>query len=75
MRFAVAASTLATMSVGIAAVWLTGDPRSFGVVVALVGLIAGIVVWRYEWVSPHSPRDTDAATTHGAARVNVKKAA
>ena len=36
----------ATFATGIAAVWLTGDARAFGVVVMLAAVVAGIVLER-----------------------------
>jgi hypothetical protein len=44
----ISTATLATIALGIAAVWLTGDPRAFGVIVTFAGVVAGIVAARQE---------------------------
>jgi hypothetical protein len=65
-RFETAAAIVATVAIGIVAVWLTEDLRAFGIVVALVGLVVGIVRGRQEWRTSCSrrsaataPRDAD----------------
>ena len=47
-RFKTFGAIVATTATAIAAVWLTGDPRAFGVVIALAGLVVGVALGRVE---------------------------
>ena len=49
LRFETAGAIIATAIAGVAAVWLTGDPRAFGVVIAAAGLVLGVAIGRQEW--------------------------
>jgi hypothetical protein len=44
----IAAAIVTTMTAGIAAVWLSGDPRAFGVIVTIAGIVAGVLAIRQE---------------------------
>ena len=68
-RFEIGGAIVGTIVVGVAGVWLTGDARAFGAVIALVGLVVGVALGREEWrasdvarggdVGPHASGDTD----------------
>ena len=47
---------VATVGAGIFGVWLTGDARAFGAVIALAGLVVGVALGREEWRASHSSR-------------------
>jgi hypothetical protein len=74
LRLAIAAATLATVSVGIAAVWLTSDPRAFGVVVILAGVAFGVVAWRNEWRARKRDPYGDTRKSHGVGTTHITKA-
>jgi len=69
-----AGATLATVIAGVAAVGLTGDPRAFGVVVALVGVAAGAAIGWHEWRPSHSHRGANAGP-RTSADTNVTRTA
>lgn len=73
-RFETAAAVVGTVAAAIAAVWLTGDPRAFGVVIALAGLAVGIALGRLERGTAHPPRVSDAGR-RASAGTDVTRAA
>jgi hypothetical protein len=44
----IGATVAATFAIGVAAVWVTGDARAFGVIVTLAGVVAGVVPVRHQ---------------------------
>ena len=73
-RFEIGGAIVATVGAGVFGVWLTGDARAFGAVIALVGLVAGVVLGREEWRTSQSPRDGDVAP-HTSGDRDFRKAA
>jgi hypothetical protein len=59
-KFWIAGGIVGTLAAAIAAVWLTGDPRAFGAVIALVGFVAGVALAREEWRTSPPNQGTDA---------------
>jgi hypothetical protein len=47
-KMRITGASLATLVVGIAAVWLVGDPRAFGLVVLAAGIAAARIAARHE---------------------------
>lgn len=69
-----AGAIIGTMATGIAAVWLTGDPRAFGLIIAFVGFVVGVALGRQEWRTTYPHRGGDAGSA-GAANNDASKAA
>jgi hypothetical protein len=63
----------ATAAAGIAAVWLTGDPRAFGAVVALAGLAVGVAIGFQEWRA--SRPASGAGASHESGHADITRAA
>lgn len=73
-RFETAGAIVATTAAAIGAVWLTGDPRAFGVVIAAAGFAVALYLGRQEWGTPQ-PRRVDNGGRHETNGADFNKAA
>jgi hypothetical protein len=74
LRFETAGAIIATAIAGVAAVWLTGDPRAFGVIVVFAGLLFGVAVGRQEWRTSR-PHPGTGPGSRASAGTDVTRAA
>ena len=73
-KFEIGGAIVATVGAGVFGVWLTGDARAFGAVIALVGLVVGVSLGREEWRTSQSPRSGDVGP-HTSGDADIPKAA
>jgi len=72
--FEIGGAIVATLGVGVVGVWLTGDARAFGAVIALVGLVVGVTLGREERRTSHATRGRDGGP-HASGDADMQKAA